>query len=262
MSKKLNISKSAYYKWIYNGKPVANNINNVDSDIISVEHYNNKEVYGVLRLKEHIAKKYEIIMNHKKIRRYKCFLNLETKVRKKRKMTFSNKKPDYKCMARNLLKNNFTSTKKFEKLSTDVSYIKCTDGLLYLSAVKDLFNNQIISYYISNRNDVNLVVNTLKSIPNYKGIIHSDQGSLYYSYEYKKLVKDLGYERSMSRRGACWENSPIENWFSQLKEEQLRRIGLKTMKETKEEIKKYIHWYNNERIQKCLGYKSPLQFID
>ena len=262
MTRRLNISKSAYYNWVLRDKTIANNINKVDLDIISVEHYNTKEVYGVIRLKEHIKQKYGIIMNHKKIRRYKQFLNLETVTRKKRKICFSNKKPDYKCMARNLLQNNFTSAKRFEKLSTDVSYIKCTDGLLYLSAVKDLFNNQIISYYVSNRNDVSLIINTLKSVPNYKGIIHSDQGSLYYSYEYKKVVQKMGYQRSMSRRGACWENSPIENWFSQLKEEHLRRIGLKSKNQTKEEIKKYIQWYNTERIQKCLGYKSPIQFIN
>ena len=58
----------------------------------------------------------------------------------------------------------------------------------------------------------------------------------------------------MSRKGVCWENSPMENWFSQLKEEHLRPIGLKTMRETKIEIKKYIEWYNTQRIQKDLGY--------
>ena len=69
-----------------------------------------------------------------------------------------------------------------------------------------------------------------------------------------------GYIVSMSRRGACWENCPIENWLSQLKEEHLRPIGLKTKVQTKKEIKKYIDWYNNQCIQKSLGYLAPLKY--
>lgn len=163
-------------------------------------------------------------------------------------------------MAPDLLECNFKSNKPLEKLSTDVSYIKCTDGRLYLSAVKDLFNKQIISHFISDKNDTDLVLETFKIIKENKGIVHSDQGSLYYSGEYVGRIEELGYERSMSSRGHCWENSPIENWFSQLKEEHLRPIGLKSKKETKQEIKKYIQWYNHERIQKDLGYLSPIQF--
>ena len=64
----------------------------------------------------------------------------------------------------------------------------------------------------------------------------------------------------MSHKGHCWENSPIENWFSQLKSERLRLIGIKSKKETKEEIKKYVQWYNTERIQKSLGYLSPIEY--
>ena len=67
---------------------------------------------------------------------------------------------------------------------------------------------------------------------------------------------------SMSRPGACWENSPIENWFSQLKEEQLRRIGKQSKSETRKSIKKYVQWYNTERIQKDLNYQSPIQFLN
>lgn len=160
----------------------------------------------------------------------------------------------------NKLNNNFTSKNKFDKISTDVSYINCTDGRLYLSAVKDLFNNEIISYFISNRNDMNLIIESLKRVPNHNGIIHSDQGAVYLSPAYKKYMINKGYEISMSHKGHCWENCPIENWFSQLKEEHLRPIGLKTKKETKIEIKKYIEWYNTQRIQKSLGYIAPAKY--
>lgn len=73
-------------------------------------------------------------------------------------------------------------------------------------------------------------------------------------------MEKKGYRVSMSRKGACWENSPIENWFSQLKEEHLRNIGIKNREETKQEIKKYIEWYNTQRIQKSLAYKPPILY--
>lgn len=85
-------------------------------------------------------------------------------------------------------------------------------------------------------------------------MINSGQGSLYYSGFYIDTIAELGYERSMSRRGRCWENSPIENWFSQLNEECLRAHGKTTIKTTREIIKGYVHWYNTERIQRNLKY--------
>lgn len=260
MCKIFSVTRSAYYSWIDKGNPIMNNYKNDIAEIISVEHYNTNEVYGTIRLKHHIQNKYGLIINHKLIRRYKKTQQLTTVTRLKRKLTFNVSKVRPKYMAKNIIKNNFTSAHKFDKLSTDVSYIKCTDGLLYLSAVKDLFDNKIISYKLSTKNNTDLVLDTLKDVPKHNGIIHSDQGTLYYSYQYRNKLRELGYTRSMSRRGACWENSPIENWFSQLKEEHLRRVGKKTMKQTKEEIKKYVHWYNHERIQKALGYLSPEQY--
>lgn len=260
MCKKLNITRMSYYKWINKSRPIMNNYNQEIATIISVEHYETNEVYGTIRLKHHIRIKYGIIMNHKMIRRYKNIFSLKTVVRLKRNLKFNIKKVKPIYMAHNLLQNNFTSEKPLQKLSTDVSYIKCTDGLLYLSVVKDLFDNQIITYQTSNRNNVNLIIDTIGGLPKSNGIIHSDQGSLYYSSEYRSKIKKLGYKRSMSRRGACWENSPIENWFSQLKEEHLRRIGRKSMKDTRKEIKKYIEWYNTQRIQKSLGYLPPCKY--
>jgi transposase InsO family protein len=258
----LNINSRSYRKWISKGKPIMNNYNKKIAEIITVEHNDNYKVYGTLRLKEFIKRKYNIEINHKCIRRYKRALGLKTIVRDpNNKITnVSNKEKNLAYMAKNVLNCNFISEAPYEKLSTDVSYIPCTDGLIYLSAVKDLFNKKIISYVCSERNNTELVLDTLNKVPKGRGIIHSDQGSLYYSWDYRKRLEELGYTRSMSEKGKCWQNAPIENWFSQLKEEWLRRIGKQSKKETIKSIKKYVHWYNNERIQKCLGYLSPNEF--
>jgi transposase InsO family protein len=257
----LGITSRAYRKWVSKGKPIMNNYNQEIADVILVEHYEQKEVYGTFRLKAHLAKKFNILLNHKLITRYKKALQLKVVVR--RKNPISNKLSREKSlayMAKNLLKCNFTSERPYQKLSTDVSYIKCTDGYLYLSAVKDLFNNEIVSYSYSEKNDVSLVIESISKLPPSSGVIHSDQGSQYYSWEYRKKLDDLGYKRSMSRKGACWENSPIENWFSQLKEECIRNGKVGSKKEIIIKIKEYVQWYNHERIQKSLGYLSPMEF--
>ena len=257
-----DIHRQAFYKWEKKGKPIANNFNIEDAKLISEEHYRLERKYGVERLTQEIRQHLGVVFNHKKVRRYLRLLGLScvARVRKPKTNKKDEKKGHHLQMAPNLLDNNFTSERPHHKISTDVSYIACTDGWLHLSAVKDLFNKQIISYSMSNRNDVDLVIKSIQRIPKGNGIIHSDQGSLYFDNKYIKYIKKLGYKRSMSRKGACWENSPIENWFSQIKEERLRIDGLMSKKQTKKAIKKYVRWYNNERIQKALNYLSPIKY--
>ncbi len=241
-----------------------NNFDPVTSDIILVEHNNLNGVYGTFRLKHHIEQLYGVILNHKLIRRYKKELGIKTKVRVRRPFSEKlRKEKSHQKMAPYLMNEDFTSTKPLEKLSTDVSYIQCSDGLLYLSAIKDLFNNEIIAYSISTKNNIQLLKETMKHLPHscsYESMINSDQGSLYYSGYYIDELEKQGYLRSMSNRGHCWQNSPIENWFSQLKEECIRIDGKLTKQEAKVKIKGYVHWYNTERIQKDLGYLSPIKY--
>ena len=244
-----------------------NNYSEEIAQIISVEHLEMKKVYGTYRLKYHIEAKDKykgLKLNHKRIRRYKRALNLNVIVRKRKSIyvkeaqekNLSNKAPY-------IIDCNFKSEKPLQKLSSDVSYIKCTDGTLYLSAVKDLFNNEIISFSTSNWNDISLIKKSYKNLKRSTlkdSLINTDQGSVYLANEYLKLMERIGYERSMSHRGHCWENCPIENWFSQLKEEWIRPIGKISKEEAIKEIKKYVKWYNTQRIQKKLGYLSPCQF--
>lgn len=221
-----------------------------------------KGIYGTIRLKYHIKNKYGLILNHKLIRRYKHALNLEVVVRKpKTPAAVYGQERIIKNKVKYVINGNFEAEKFGEKHSTDVTYIKCKDGTLYLSAIKDLYNGEIVSYDSSSRNDSKLILDSYRTTnAGEHTVVNSDQGAVYFSYEYVKLAEDLGFTRSMSHKGRCWENSPIENWFSQLKEEWLRPLGKMTREEVKIEIKKYVQWYNTERIQKSLGYLSPLQY--
>ena len=263
--KVLNIKRRSYYKWKKAGKPIANNFNKKIADIISEEHKSVKGIYGTIRLKHHIQNKYKkegLILNHKLIRRYKHILGLKTIKRTKKRLSASKtKEKNLTNTAPYLIECNFNSDAPNKKFSSDVSYIKCKDGTLYLSAIKDYFNTEIVSFSMSNFNDVSLIRESYKDLkPDKDSIVNTDQGSVYFAYEYIELAKEKGFIRSMSHRGHCWENCPIENWFMQLKHEWLCQFNNLTRKEAKEEIKKYVHWYNNERIQKRLGYLSPVQY--
>ena len=187
----LDIRRQAYYKWLNRGKPIANNFNREHAIIISEEHIRLERKYGVERLSKEIGQSRGIIMNHKKVRRYLRLLGLSciARVRKLHKHKEEQKKKSHMNMAPNLLNSNFTSSASGKKLSTDVSYIECTDGWLYLSAVKDLFNNQIIAHYTSDRNNLELAIKTINQLNKGNGIIHSDQGSLYYSREYIEHIE-------------------------------------------------------------------------
>ena len=258
----LNVNRRSYYKWCKIGKPIANNYNQKIADVISEEHKNVKGIYGTTRLKKHIENKLKLVLNHKLIRRYKHILGLETIKRTKKGLSVSRaKEKNLTNKAQYLIECNFKSDKPGQKFSSDVSYIKCIDGTLYLSAIKDYFNNEIVSLSTSNNNNINLIIDSYKDLkPQEESIVNTDQGAVYFAYEYVELAENIGFTRSMSHRGHCWENCPIENWFMQLKHEWLCQFNKMTKKQAKEEIEKYVHWYNNERIQKKLGYLSPVQY--
>lgn len=230
--------------------------------MISEEHENNKRIYGTIRLKYAIQNQLGIIFNHKRIRRYKNILGLKTIKRTKKGLSVSRaKEKNLTNKAPYLIECNFNSEAPNQKYSSDVSYIKCKDGTLYLSAIKDYFNTEIVSFSTSNNNDVKLIKESYENFkPSENAIVNTDQGAVYFAYEYVELANTLGFTRSMSHKGHCWENCPIENWFMQLKNEWLCQFEKLTRKEAKEEIEKYVHWYNNERIQKKLGYLSPVQY--
>lgn len=173
-----------------------------------------------------------------------------------------------KNRAPNVLKRNFASERPMAKLTTDVTYIPCSDQkFIYLSPLYDLFNHEIRSYSISTVNSEEFVRSMLTALPPEilkDALIHNDQGSVYWSNGWVKLCEKLQVVRSMSRRGNCWDNALSEHFFSAMKADLgLTKRGYKTLLPTKmvrELINDYIPWYNTGRIQKKLGYLSPVQF--
>ena len=164
----------------------------------------------------------------------------------------------------NLLKRQFRAARPNTKWVTDISYIQTKEGVLYLSMIRDLYDNSIVSYKTATQQTVNLVLDTIRlAMKKEKKRVaaelqlHSDQGFQYTSQAYFKLTQSYGITPSMSRKGNPYDNAMAENFFSILKTECIYRHKPKTIKEANDLIDRYIHFYNHERIQNKTGV-APL----
>ena len=161
---------------------------------------------------------------------------------------------DYLHKYPNLLNRDFKTERPNQKWVTDISYIKTGQGTLYLSIIRDLYDNSIIAYKTGTEQNINLVLNTIRAAKRKEKVtaelqLHSDQGFQYTSRAYFKLTQSYGITPSMSRRGNPYDNALAENFFSILKTECIYRVKLQTYEEARLLIDEYIHFYNNERIQ-------------
>lgn len=164
----------------------------------------------------------------------------------------------------NLLDRHFQASSPNTKWVTDISYIQTKEGVLYLSMIRDLYDNSIVAYKTASQQTVNLVLDTIRlAVKKEKKRVaaelqlHSDQGFQYTSQAYFKLTQSYGITPSMSRKGNPYDNAMAENFFSILKTECIYRHKPKTLKEADDLIDRYIHFYNHERIQNKTGV-APL----
>lgn len=188
--------------------------------------------------------------NAKTILRVMQKYNLLSVVRRKKYRNYGYQLHKYP----NLLNRDFYANKPNQKWVTDISYIKTLQGTLYLSVIRDLYDNSIVSYKTSTEQNVNLVLNTIREAKEKEKVtaelqLHSDQGFQYTSHQYFRLIQYYGITPSMSRRGNPYDNALAENFFSILKTECIYRTKLKTYEEARLLIDEYIYFYNNERIQ-------------
>ena len=161
---------------------------------------------------------------------------------------------DYLHKYPNLLNRDFSAERPNQKWVTDISYIHTKQGVLYLSVIRDLYDNSIVAHKTGTEQNINLVLSTIKEAKKKEKVtaelqLHSDQGFQYTSQAYFKLTQSYGITPSMSRRGNPYDNALAENFFSILKTECIYRVKLQTYEEARLLIGEYIHFYNNQRIQ-------------
>lgn len=257
MCRFFEVSRSGYYDYVRRmdvpakDLPLAEKIRECQSVC--------RNTYGYRRV--HIwLERNGIHCNPKTVLRVMNKYNLLSVIRRKRYVKYG----EYLHRYPNLLNRNFAAERPNQKWVTDISYIRTGQGFLYLSVIRDLYDNSIIAYRTGTEQNINLVLNTIKAAKRKEKVtaelqLHSDQGFKYTSQAYYKLTQRYGITPSMSRRGNPYDNALAENFFSILKTECIYRTKIATLAEVRELIDDYIYFYNNQRIQTKTKL-TPMEF--
>ena len=199
---------------------------------------------------QRIMNKYDIVCPHRKANPYKKI----AKATKEHQVVL------------NKLNREFKQGIPGKVLLTDITYLPYNGNMAYLSAIKDASTNELLAYHVSDRITLDIATKTIDKLMKNKKIsldskafIHSDQGSHYTSQRYQKLLKKHDLDQSMSRRGNCWDNAPMESFFGHLKDE-VDYQSCKTLEELKAKINHYMVYYNNYRYQWNLKKMTPIQY--
>ena len=258
MCKFFGVSRSGYYDFVKRlGQPehdieLAKRIRECQNETDKTYGYrriwkwlNNRDIKVNPKTVLRIMKKYGLLSE---IRRCRKWINLGQQIHK----------------YENLLKRQFRADRPNTKWVTDISYIHTKEGVLYLSMIRDLYDNSIVAYKTATQQTVNLVLDTIRlAMKKEKKKVaaelqlHSDQGAQYASQAYFELTKFYGITPSMSRKGNPYDNAMAENFFTILKTECIYRHKPKSFQEANDLIDRYIHFYNHERIQNKTGV-APL----
>ncbi len=250
----LKISESGYYRWLKNrAKPTARELLSVEIRAILDEHPDNDN-YGVKRMRIALEQK-GIRVSLRTVYRAMSEMKLIHRRRTPRGIT----KATTEIQDReNLIKRDFKAKKPLQKLLSDITEIQCYDGKLYLSAVLDCYNGEILSVAMDNNMKKELCIRTVKELEMQYGkkklsgaIFHSDRGSQYTSEAFRNALKDAGLVQSLSGTGHCFDNARMESFFATLKKEKIYRIS--AYKLTRDQVKsivfRYIFvYYNRIRV--------------
>lgn len=252
-----DVSRAGYYKWLRHADLPDKDYD----DYLKVKEVfdKGKGKYGWRSIKMRLK-----AMNHKKIQRIMRKYDLEAKVRRKNPYKAIMKKRLEHRIFPNKLQREFNQTVPFKVFCTDITYIPFKNAFAYLSVIKDIASGEVVAWNLSLYLEEILVTDTLKNmrLDSYEGImIHSDQGFHYTHPGYIEIVKELKMIQSMSGKGSCIDNAPIESFFGHMKDELDYEI-CKNFEELRLKIAEYMQYYNNERKQWTRNKMTPVEYRD
>lgn len=256
------VSRSGYYDYVGRMDTPASDLPLAEKIRECQEH--SHSTYGYRRVQIWLERQ-GIHKNPKTVLRVMQKYNLLSVVRRKKYRNYG----EYLHRYPNLLNRDFNADSLNQKWVTDISYIKTGQGVLYLSIIRDLYDNSIVAYKTGTEQNINLVLSTIRAAKKKEKVtaelqLHSDQGFQYTSTAYYRLTQSYGITPSMSRRGNPYDNALAENFFSILKTECIYRVKLQTYEEARLLIGEYIHFYNHQRVQlktKLTPLEKRCQFI-
>ncbi|TVW14967.1 IS3 family transposase, partial [Streptococcus pneumoniae] len=261
--KAIKLARSTYYYHLKQlDKPDKDQELKAEIQSIFIEHKGN---YGYRRIYLELRNR-GYLVNHKRVQRLMKVLNLQAKMRQKRK--YSSHKGDVGKKAENLIQRQFEGSKTMEQCYTDVTEfaIPASTQKLYLSPVLDGFNSEIIAYNLSTSPNLEQVKTMLEQAfteKHYENtILHSDQGWQYQHDFYHRFLESKGIQASMSRKGNSPDNGMMESFFGILKSEMFYGYekSFQSLKQLEQAIVDYIDYYNNKRIKVKLKGLSPVQY--
>jgi putative transposase len=265
MCKVLQVSKSGYYKWLSEGRKDQTAKLEYKEKLrcaITKSYYLSRGTYGSPRIYDDLIDE-GFIVSKKTVGRIMKEMGLKATPEIPYVVTTDSdhELPIYP----NLVKRDFNVNNPNEVWVTDITYIRTSEGWLYLSCVMDLYSRKIVGWSIEDNMKTELVVKSLMRAlvtrqPLGGLIHHSDRGSQYCSTEYTEILKDRSIEISMSRKGDPYDNACIESFHATIKKEMVYRRKFNSRKEGISAINSYILWYNERRKHSTLGYLSPNQF--
>jgi putative transposase len=259
----LNVSASGYYAWV--DRPPskwAQEEARLEVEIRAA-HKRTRQTYGAERLQQDLAEN-GIQVGICRIKRIRRKLDIRCKQKRKFKATTDSKHT--LPVAENILGQQFKVAAPNKVWVSDITYVPTDEGWLYVAGHKDLFSGNIVGYAMGERLTRNLVSQSLfKAVAGERpaqGLIHhSDRGSQYCSHEYRNLMERYGLKVSMSRKGNCYDNAPMESFWGTLKQELIYHRRYRTRQEAIRDITEYIEsFYNRQRRQARLGFLSPVAY--
>ena len=262
-SRMMNVSTSGYYAWV--DRPLSKRAQEelrLELEIRAADK-RTRQTYGPDRLQGDLAE-HGIHAGICRIRRIRNKLGIRCKQKRKFKATTDSghKFP----VAENLLGQQFEVTAPNKVWTSDITYVPTDEGWLYLAGHKDLFSGNIVGYAMGERMTRNLISQSLlRAIgtrrPTCDLMHHSDRGSQYCSHEYRRILEQFHIKVSMSGKGNCYDNAPMESFWGTLKQELVHHRRYRTKLEAISDITEYIEiFYNRQRLQARLGFLSPVAF--
>lgn len=263
MCRMLNVSPSGYYAW--SSRPPSKHAQKETRLEVEIKaaHKRTRGTFGPERLQQDLAA-HGVKVGACRIRRIRKKLKIRCKQTRKFKATTNSKHT--LPVAENLLDQKFEAASPNRIWVSDITYISTNEGWLYCAAHKDLFNGEIVGYALGSRITKDLVIKSLlmavkRKQPDPGLIHHSDRGSQYCSQNYTRLLERFNMKASMSRKGNCYDNAPMESFWGTMKNELVYHQRYATREQAIREITEYIEiFYNRQRRQARLGYLSPVAY--
>jgi putative transposase len=262
LCEQLGVSTNGYADWKKSGGPTHWPSDAQMLALIRSVHAEYRQAYGSPRITEELKSR-GIPVSRDRVKRLMKANGIRAKHKRRYKATTNSKHA--LPVAPNLLERRFETSAPDQVWTADMTYIPTREGWLYLAVVMDLYTRMIVGWSMDSRMTRELVMNALRMArfrrkPASGVLHHSDRGSQYCSHDYQALLAEYGMVASMSRKGNCWDNAPMESFFNSLKNERVFHEDYETRTAARQDVFEYIEmFYNRRRRHSALGYRSPAQ---